>query len=99
MDKIDLKRELKNLYTAAPSMVSVVDVPPMHFLMIDGHGDPNTAPEYRAAVEALYGLTYPLGFRLKKDGRDYRGCRSKGYGGPRTCANSLSTAKATGCGT
>ncbi len=71
MDKIDLKRELKTLYTAAPGAVSVVDVPPMHFLMIDGHGDPNTAEEYRAAVEALYGLAYPLKFRLKKDGRDY----------------------------
>ena len=66
MDKIDLKRELKTLHTTAPGTVSVVEVPPMHFLMIDGHGDPNTAPEYKAAVEALYGMAYPLKFRLKR---------------------------------
>ncbi len=71
MAKIDLKRELKNLYTVTPGAVSVVDVPPMHVLMIDGHGDPNSAAEYKAAVEALYGLAYPLKFRRKKDGRDY----------------------------
>ena len=32
---------------------ALVEVPPLYFLMIDGQGDPNTAPEYVAAVETL----------------------------------------------
>lgn len=45
---------------------ALVDVPPQQFLMIDGRGDPNTAPEYAAALEALYALAYGLKFALKK---------------------------------
>jgi len=45
----------------------VVDVPPMNFLMIDGHGDPNTAREYKDAVEALYAMAYKLKFMSKKE--------------------------------
>ena len=41
--KVDYKRELKHLYSA-PREPSMVDVPELAFLMIDGHGDPNTAP-------------------------------------------------------
>jgi len=39
--------------------------------MVDGHGDPNTAPEYSAAVEALYAVAYKTKFLSKKDGQDY----------------------------
>jgi hypothetical protein len=38
----------------------------MNFLMIDGEGDPNTAQEYRKAVETLYAISYALKFMLKK---------------------------------
>jgi hypothetical protein len=38
----------------------------MHFLMVDGAGDPNTSQTYRDALEALYALTYSLKFALKK---------------------------------
>jgi hypothetical protein len=31
--------------------------------MIDGHGDPNTAPAYAEAVRALYSLAYTLSGR------------------------------------
>jgi hypothetical protein len=48
-------------------------VPPLHYLMLDGRGDPNTAPEYQEAVEALYALSYGLRFALKKaQGLEYR---------------------------
>jgi hypothetical protein len=40
MKKIDLKRELKNLYSASSKKVGIVNVPKMNFLMIDGEGDP-----------------------------------------------------------
>jgi hypothetical protein len=46
----------------------LVDVPALHFLMVDGEGDPNTAPAYREAVEALFALAYALKFALKRTG-------------------------------
>jgi hypothetical protein len=72
MSKIDFKKELKNLYQPSAKEFQVVDVPPMNFLMIDGHGDPNTAQAYRDAIEALYGAAYRLKFTSKKEaGKDY----------------------------
>jgi hypothetical protein len=62
--KVDYKRELKHLYSA-PREPSMVDVPGMAFLMIDGHGDPNTAPEYAAAVQALYAVAYTAKFAIR----------------------------------
>lgn len=66
MPKLDLKKDLKHLYNPSAKAISVVDVPPMTFLMIDGHGDPNTALAYVEAVQALYALAYGLKFRVKK---------------------------------
>ena len=66
MDKVDLKKELKSLYGPSAKTVSALDIPPLNFLMIDGRGDPNTAPEYAQAVEALYALAYTLKFKIKK---------------------------------
>jgi hypothetical protein len=72
MPKTDFKKELKHLYNPSKKDFSVVDVPPMQFLMIDGHGDPNTAQEYQDAVEALYAVAYKLKFMSKKEqGMDY----------------------------
>jgi hypothetical protein len=40
--------------------------------MIDGHGDPNVAPEYTEALEALYAVAFKVKFLSKKHlGRDY----------------------------
>ena len=48
-----------------------MDVPDLQYLMIDGHGDPNT-PAYAAAVSALYPVAYKLKFASKKElDRDY----------------------------
>lgn len=66
MPKLDLKKDLKHLYNPSAKAISVVEVPPLTFLMIDGHGDPNTAPAYVDAVQALYALAYGLKFRVKK---------------------------------
>lgn len=65
MQKIDFKKELKNLYRPPKEFV-LVEVPEMQFLMVDGHGDPNTAKEYLDALEALYALAYKLKFNSKK---------------------------------
>jgi len=72
MTKFDFKKELKHLYSPSKKDFAVVDVPPMSFLQIDGHGDPNTADEYKQAVETLFALAFNIKFRSKKElGRDY----------------------------
>jgi len=71
MSKVDFKKEYKELY-APPKKFVVVDVPEMQFLMIDGHGDPNTAQAYQDALVALYAVAYKLKFISKKVlGKDY----------------------------
>jgi hypothetical protein len=65
--KIDFKKELKHLYQPSTREFVVVDVPPMQFLMVDGRGDPNTAQEYKDAIEALYPVAYKLKFMSKKE--------------------------------
>jgi hypothetical protein len=67
ISKLDLKEQYKDLYSPSKEKVTLVDVPSLEFLMIDGHGDPNTAQEYRDAVEALYGVAYKLKFTSKKE--------------------------------
>jgi len=62
----DLRRELKALYAAPVATSVIVDIPALHFLMVDGIGDPNTPPEFANAVEALYGVSYALKFMAKK---------------------------------
>ncbi|MCT1432398.1 GyrI-like domain-containing protein [Dietzia maris] len=56
----DIKRARRDLYSGKAGRVDLVEVPPMDFLMVDGRGDPNTAPEYGAAVEALYATSYAV---------------------------------------
>ena len=67
MTKTDFKKTLRNLYQPSTKDFSVVDVPPMQFLMIDGHGDPNTAQEYEDALEALYAVAYKIKFLSKRE--------------------------------
>ena len=71
MIKTDLKKELKKLYNPSAKEVSLVEVPPMSYLMIDGMGDPNTSQEYMESVEALYAMSYVLKFLVKKESRSY----------------------------
>ncbi|BDZ43132.1 hypothetical protein GCM10025865_24310 [Paraoerskovia sediminicola] len=71
MDKIDLKKELP-AFRATRGRFDVVDVPEAQYLMVDGHGDPNTSPDFAAAVGALYPVAYTLKFASRRDlGRDY----------------------------
>jgi hypothetical protein len=53
MEKLDLKKELANLYKASNKKMKIVQVPRMKFLRIDGEGDPNTSEDYAAATTAL----------------------------------------------
>lgn len=65
--KRDYKKELKHLYAPSAKEVSVVEVPAMNFIMLDGRGDPNTAKEFKDAIEALYVMAYTIKFMLKKE--------------------------------
>ena len=65
MKKVDIKKDLKNLYQPPSKEVVRVDVPAMNFLMVDGKGDPNTSKQFQEAVEALYPLSYALKFMIK----------------------------------
>jgi len=60
MEKIDYKKEFKELYLPKQTPVTV-EVPPILFLMINGKGNPNdTEGEYGKAVELLYALSYTI---------------------------------------
>ncbi|MFC4223468.1 GyrI-like domain-containing protein [Lysinibacter cavernae] len=70
--KIDLKKELKRYFSAPAKDFELVELGPVAYLMIDGEGNPNTAPAYISAVEALYAASFTIKFASKKLlGRDY----------------------------
>lgn len=72
MTKIDFKKQMKELYNPPRSTFSVVQIPELNYIMIDGKGDPNTAPAYQQAVEALYATAYKLKFTSKNElDKDY----------------------------
>lgn len=58
--KLDYKKEDKALYSPG-AKPSVINVPSMNFIMVDGKGNPNTeGGEYQQAVELLYALSYTI---------------------------------------
>lgn len=65
-EKIDLKKSMKDLYRASVKAPAVVEVPTLRYLMVDGEGDPNTAPAYAEAVEALFSVSYTVKFMVKR---------------------------------
>lgn len=70
-DKTDFKKDL-DAYRATVREFRIVEVPDLHYLMIDGHGDPNASPTFTHAVEALYPVAYKLKFASKRElRRDY----------------------------
>lgn len=69
--KTDFKKSL-DAYQAPRGRFRVVEVPDLQYLMVDGHGDPNSSPAFAEAIEALYPVAYKLKFASKLDlGRDY----------------------------
>jgi hypothetical protein len=74
MTPVDLVSEHRALYSPSPRHPSIVEVPELAFLMIDGRGDPNTSEAYQDALQALYGVAYTLKFALKKQDpqRDFK---------------------------
>jgi len=70
-EKTDVKTTLDS-YRARRGRFRLVDVPDLRYLMVDGHGDPNTSPAFTEAVETLYPVAYAVKFASKRElGRDY----------------------------
>jgi len=73
MEILDLRKQYKHLYNPSAKKVEVVEVPCLHFLMIDGMIEPGlgpgTSPSFQDAMQAMYGIAYTLKFmsKLHKD--------------------------------
>jgi hypothetical protein len=70
MQTLDLRKELKQFYAPSAKQPQLIDVPPFQFAMIDGAiepgMEPGNSPDFAAALEALYGISYTLKFMLKQ---------------------------------
>lgn len=69
--KLDLRKQYKKYYSPSAKAFEMIEIPSLQYLMIDGHGDPNTSPLYQDAIQTLYSLSYTLKFNLKAQGNDY----------------------------
>jgi hypothetical protein len=70
-EKVDHKKTLDS-YQARRGELRLLEVPDLQYLMVDGRGDPNSAPAFAEAVETLYPVAYSLKFASKRElGRDY----------------------------
>jgi hypothetical protein len=69
---VDYKKTEKDLYQPKTTP-SIIDVPEMTFITVDGKGDPNTSEAYKTAMETLYGLSYSI--KMSKMG----GTQPEGY--------------------
>lgn len=73
MAKIDLKKELADLYPTRKSATSphLVDVPEATFLMMDGSGDPRKSKRFEQAMDALSAVAQVARSASKEAGADY----------------------------
>ncbi len=67
-EKLDLKKQHKDIYAPSPKKVSLLDIGPMNYLMIDGKGAPE-GPRYAQVIEALFAVSYTMKFQIKKGPR------------------------------
>jgi len=70
MTKLDLRKELKEFYTANDKKPKIVNIPEGKFLTITGRGEPG-GPAYVAALNALYSVAYTIKFKAKAAGNDF----------------------------
>jgi len=69
--KVDFKKSMKEFYQPSVKEVTLIDVPEMQFLMIDGMGSPGDSQEYLDALAALYPTAFKTKFLSKAKGKDY----------------------------
>ena len=66
MAPFDFKKEYKELYLPKGTP-SIISIPEMRFIMVQGKGNPNTSDYYKEAVELLYGISYSIKMSKKKE--------------------------------
>ncbi len=70
MEKLELRKQYKWLYSPPTGKVEFVDVPPLLFMRVDGMVPagvgPSDSSDFKEAVAALYGISYTLKFMVKK---------------------------------
>lgn len=70
MEKLDLRKQFKHLYSPSAKKIEIVDVPPLQFAMVDGlvpaDEGPDDSADFQEAVAALYGISYTLKFMIMK---------------------------------
>ena len=72
MEKLDLRKQLGELYQATEGRPAIVVAEPAGYLMIEGRGDPYKSAAYKAASQALHALAYALKVASKtRGGPDY----------------------------
>lgn len=65
MENINLKSELKELYTASSKVPSIIEIPTMNYIKLDGMGTPKDK-EFQYAAETLYPIAYTLKFMVRQ---------------------------------
>ena len=64
MDKMDYKKVCKDIYVPKKTP-TVIDIPEMLYIQVEGSGNPNTSEEYKKSIEILYGLSFGIKMGLK----------------------------------
>lgn len=70
MEKLDMKKALKECYTGKKG-VKFVTVPKVKYLTYQGKGNPNNSEEFQSSMEVLFGMAYKLKFLYKKQEKDF----------------------------
>ncbi|GJQ61262.1 MAG: hypothetical protein SCALA702_03150 [Melioribacteraceae bacterium] len=67
MEKIDLKKELKQFYKPSSKKIEIIDVPEFNYISLEGKGNPNNSSEFEEAIGALYAVAYTAKFSAKQE--------------------------------
>jgi hypothetical protein len=69
VEKMDLRKQLKHLYSPSAKQAQIIQVPHFQFVMIDGIVAPGTPPaesgEFQDCLQAAYGAAFTLKFMSK----------------------------------
>ena len=65
MPKTDFKKKFRNLYSAPTERASIIDIPGLNFITVDGSGHPNEQ-NFQNAASTVYPAAYILKFMIKE---------------------------------
>lgn len=71
MEKIGYDMLIKKLYVHAVGKLQIALIPALSYIMADGRGDPNTHPEFRNTVNALFLVSHAIKNLPKKGMEPY----------------------------